>query len=147
MKENTLLALIIAGLITLMTISCHKHCATGYAGSQCIAVNLKYLGTYAGGNIVTADGSSNPAVPDTITISAGTGPDSLLINNIGSPIRCVVAADGNSFNVASQTVAYRGVSIVIVSGTGALTGDTLKAFFNCTDGGLPITIAFTGVRE
>ena len=146
MKENLLLAFIIAALITLMTYSCHKHCASGYAGSQCIAVNLRYLGAYAGGNIVTADGATNPAVPDTITISAGTGPDSILINNISSPIRGVVALDGNSFSVPPQTVAYRGISIVIVSGTGSLTGDTLKALFNCTDGGLPVTIAFTGVR-
>ena len=147
MKRKGPLAFIIAFLITLMTFSCHKHCPTGYAGSQCTAVNLRYLGTYAGGNIVTADGSANPPVPDTITISAGTGPDSILINNIGSPIRCVVASDGNSFSVASQTVAYRGVSIDIISGKGALTGDTLKAVFNCSSGGLPVTIAFTGVRE
>ena len=126
-----------------MTFSCHKHCATGYAGSHCTAVNLRYLGTYAGGNIITADGGSNPAVPDTITITTGGGPDSILINTI----RAVVASDGNSFNVASQTFPYRGTQIIIVSGTGALSGDTLKALFNCTSGGFPFTVAYTGVRE
>lgn len=143
MKVSAIITFIIAGL---MIISCHKHCVTGYEGCPCTAVNLRYLGTYVGGNVITADGSSNPAVPDTITISAGAGPDSILINNISSPIRGAVSSDGNSFSVPSQTVAYRGVSIVIVSGAGSLTGDTLKALFNCTDGGLPVTIAFTGVR-
>jgi hypothetical protein len=147
MKGNIFLGFTMVCVIALLSGSCRRDCPLWYSGNSCTPVNQKFTGAYAGGNIITADGNSNPAVPDTITISAGTGPDTILINNVSSPIKGAVAADGNSFSVPSQTVAYRGVPIVIVSGTGTLAGDSLKALFSGTSGGLPFTIAYTGVRE
>ena len=79
-------AIIAVCLIAVMAGSCSTRCQPYYTGRLCTPVNQNFVATYAGSFIVVADAHSNPPVPDTITISAGTQPDSILINNVTSPI-------------------------------------------------------------
>ena len=146
MNKSFLFALVIVFVIAVLSGSCRQSCVPGYSGRGCAPDNQKVTGTYIGTAIITADGHSNPPQPDTLIISAGTAPDSILINNSTSPIKGYVTGSGSGFIVASQSVIYSGVTIVI-GGSGALSGDTLTGLFTGTQGGLPFSLSYSGVRQ
>jgi hypothetical protein len=147
MNKYALTGLILFCFIAVMLGSCTTKCQPYYAGRGCAPVNQNFAARYAGSFIVVADAHANPPVPDTITISAGTQPDTILVNDVTSPIIGTVNSNYTSFNVPPQTVIYSSVPLVIQSGSGTLSGDSLSVLLNATSGGLPVTITYTGLKE
>ena len=146
-KQISLATLIVVCLIAVLSDSCTTRCQPYYTGKLCIPVNQNFVAKYAGSFIVVADAHSNPPVPDTITITAGTQPDTLLVNDVTTPIIGTVGPNYSSFNVPAQTVIYSSVPLVIQSGSGTLAGDTLTVRLSATSGGLPVSITYTGWKE
>ena len=145
--RTSLATLILICLIAVLSDSCTTRCQPYYTGIGCAPVNQNFAAKYAGGFVVVADAHSNPPVPDTITISVGTGPDTLLVNDVTTPIIGTVDPNYSSFNVPAQTVIYSSVPLVIQSGYGTLVGDTLTVQLSATSGGLPVSITYTGRKE
>ncbi len=117
-------------------------CATGYEGTNCETKSRdKFVGTYAGTEICTLGNDSYSVVvsanSDAIKLTM-TG----LYNDPTAPYTAtctMTAKDAFTFSGSSSASAS-----IIFSGTGTLTGSTLKIVYTVTNGTTTNSCTFTG---
>lgn len=119
-------------------------CVTGYEGTNCETKSRdKFIGTYAGTEICTVGSDSYSVIvsanSDAIKLTM-TG----LYNDPTAPYTAIcsmIAVDSFSFSGSSSASAA-----VVFSGTGKLTGNSLKITYTVTNGATSNSCVFTGTK-
>lgn len=115
-------------------------CPNGFTGPNCqYEVGSTFIGSYS----VSQSCSSSPTTSFSITITAGTISDQVIVTNFGNDGNDVIGiANGNNLSVPSQTV-----NGFTYTGTGFLDGSVLQISYNVSFTGGGESCNMTGILQ
>ena len=107
-----------------------------------------FAGNYVGTDSAAANGQSLGTQSDTMKIAQASGSSSIVITSTSGAFSPAVTAtvSGNNITIPSQANTFNSLPAT-VSGTGTLSGTTLKLYINFSEAGTPIANGtFVGVN-